>query len=79
MTGLKVLDLSRYLSGPTLTMLLADLGADVIKVEALPAGDPARESGPFHGDESVYYMASNRNKRSLAVDLRSPRRHRPGA
>nr|WP_269328937.1 CoA transferase [Kineosporia babensis] len=69
---MKVVDLSRYLSGPTLTMLLADLGAEVIKVEPLPGGDPARESGPFHGDESVYYMASNRNKRSFAVDLRSP-------
>jgi crotonobetainyl-CoA:carnitine CoA-transferase CaiB-like acyl-CoA transferase len=68
--GLKVIDLTRYLSGPTLTMLLADLGADVIKIETLPTGDPARQSGPFHGDESVYYLASNRNKRSFAVDLR---------
>jgi formyl-CoA transferase len=69
--GIKVVDLTRYLSGPTLTMLLADLGADVIKVESLPAGDPARESGPFDGTESVYFMASNRNKRSVALDLRS--------
>jgi crotonobetainyl-CoA:carnitine CoA-transferase CaiB-like acyl-CoA transferase len=53
-------------------MLLADEGADVIKVESLPNGDPARESGPFHGGESVYFMASNRNKRSLAVNLRDP-------
>lgn len=70
--GLKVVDLTRYLSGPTLTMLLADLGADVIKVETLPTGDPARQSGPFLEEESVYYLASNRNKRSLAVDLRQP-------
>jgi crotonobetainyl-CoA:carnitine CoA-transferase CaiB-like acyl-CoA transferase len=70
--GLKVVDLTRYLSGPTLTMLLADLGADVVKVETLPTGDPARQSGPFHEEESVYYLASNRNKRSLAVDLRRP-------
>ncbi|WP_427170722.1 CaiB/BaiF CoA transferase family protein [Arthrobacter sp. 92] len=70
--GLKVIDLTRYLSGPTLTMLLADLGADVIKIETLPNGDPARQSGPFQGDESVYYLASNRNKRSFAVDLRQP-------
>ncbi len=70
--GLRVLDFSRYLSGPTLTMLLADLGADVVKVETLPQGDPARLAGPFHDTESVYYMASNRNKRSLAVDLRRP-------
>jgi crotonobetainyl-CoA:carnitine CoA-transferase CaiB-like acyl-CoA transferase len=68
--GIKVVDFSRYLSGPTLTMLLADFGADVIKVETLPGGDPARASGPFQDGESVYYMSSNRNKRSLAVDLR---------
>jgi crotonobetainyl-CoA:carnitine CoA-transferase CaiB-like acyl-CoA transferase len=72
LAGIRVLDFTRYLSGPTLTMLLADLGADVIKVETLPTGDPARLSGPFHGSESVYYMASNRNKRSLAVNLRDP-------
>jgi crotonobetainyl-CoA:carnitine CoA-transferase CaiB-like acyl-CoA transferase len=71
LAGTKVLDLSRYLSGPTATMLLADMGADVIKIESLPGGDPARESGPFHNNESVYYMASNRNKRSVAVNLRS--------
>jgi crotonobetainyl-CoA:carnitine CoA-transferase CaiB-like acyl-CoA transferase len=69
--GVRVIDLTRYLSGPTLTMMLADLGADVVKVETLPAGDPARQSGPFHGSESVYYMASNRNKRSAAIDLRT--------
>lgn len=71
LSGVRVIDFTRYLSGPTLTMLLADLGADVIKVETLPNGDPARLSGPFHGSESVYYMCSNRNKRSIAVDLRS--------
>lgn len=69
--GIRVVDLTRYLSGPTLTMLLADLGAEVIKVESTPSGDPARQSGPFHESESVYYMASNRNKQSLAVDVRS--------
>src|SRR3954471_7317473 len=71
LNGIRVLDFSRYLSGPTLTMLLADLGADVVKVETLPTGDPARQSGPFHRSESVYYMASNRNKRSIALDLRT--------
>ncbi|TQC45387.1 CoA transferase [Rhodococcus sp. WS4] len=70
--GIRVVDLTRYLSGPTLTMLLADLGADVIKVETLPVGDPSRQSGPFQDGESVYYMASNRNKRSIALDLRTP-------
>jgi crotonobetainyl-CoA:carnitine CoA-transferase CaiB-like acyl-CoA transferase len=53
-------------------MFLADLGASVIKVEPLPTGDPARESGPFDGGESVYYLASNRNKRSVAINLRHP-------
>lgn len=72
LAGIKVVDLTRYLSGPMASMLLADLGADVVKVEALPHGDPSRQSGPFVNDgESAYYMASNRNKRSLAVDLRS--------
>ncbi len=71
LAGIRVVDFSRYLSGPTLTMLLGDLGAEVIKIETLPGGDPARSSGPFHEGESVYYMASNRNKRSLAVDLRT--------
>jgi crotonobetainyl-CoA:carnitine CoA-transferase CaiB-like acyl-CoA transferase len=69
---IRVVDVTRYLSGPSLTMLLADLGADVVKVEPLPGGDPARESGPSHGTESVYYLASNRNKRSIALDLHQP-------
>lgn len=69
--GLRVVDMTRYLSGPTATMMLADLGADVIKIETLPNGDAARQSGPFQDGESVYYMAPNRNKRSLAVDVRS--------
>ncbi|GGG03324.1 formyl-CoA transferase [Rhodococcoides trifolii] len=69
--GIRVVDLTRYLSGPTLTMQLADLGADVVKIESLPIGDPARESGPFQDDESVYYMSINRNKRSVALDLRT--------
>lgn len=72
LSGIRVVDLTRYLSGPTLTMLLGDLGADVIKVETLPVGDPSRQSGPFDENESVYYMSSNRNKRSLALDLRTP-------
>ncbi len=70
--GVTVLDLSRYIAGPTASMMLADQGADVIKVEPLPDGDPSRQSGPFtDGGESVYFMSANRNKRSLAVDLRS--------
>jgi crotonobetainyl-CoA:carnitine CoA-transferase CaiB-like acyl-CoA transferase len=52
---------------------LGDLGADVVKIEPLPFGDAARQSGPFADGESVYYMASNHNKRSIALDLRSAR------
>ncbi len=72
MRGMRVIDLSRYIAGPTATMMLADQGADVIKVEPLHTGDPSRQSGPFVQQESVYFMSANRNKRSVAVDLRSP-------
>ncbi|MDP9884567.1 formyl-CoA transferase/CoA:oxalate CoA-transferase [Sinomonas atrocyanea] len=69
---LVVLDLSRILSGPFATMTLADLGADVIKVEQPGHGDDTRQWGPpFQGDEAAYYLSVNRNKRSLAVDLKS--------
>lgn len=69
--GLVVIDLSRYIAGPTASMMLADQGAEVIKVESVPFGDPSRQSGPFDNGHSVYFMSANRNKRSLAVDLRS--------
>jgi len=72
LTGLRVIDLSRYVAGPLAAMTLGDLGADVIKVET-PAGDPARESGPFVHGESTYYMASNHSKRGIALDLRDQR------
>src|SRR5579864_6052263 len=72
LAGVRVIDLSRYLSGPTATMLLADMGADVIKVETVPSGDPARQAGPFRDGESVYFMASNRNKRGIAVNMKDP-------
>lgn len=68
--GIKVLDMSRYIAGPTASMMLADQGAEVLKVESLPLGDPSRQSGPFVGDQSVYFMSTNRNKKSLAIDLR---------
>ncbi|WP_246036575.1 CaiB/BaiF CoA transferase family protein [Sinomonas susongensis] len=71
--GLLVLDLSRILSGPFATMTLADLGADVIKVEQPGQGDDTRHWGPpFQGGEAAYFLSVNRNKRSLAVDLKSP-------
>jgi crotonobetainyl-CoA:carnitine CoA-transferase CaiB-like acyl-CoA transferase len=77
--GLKVLDLSRILAGPTATQLLGDLGADVVKIEKPGTGDDTRGWGPpFVKDaegretrESAYFLSANRNKRSLAIDLAS--------
>ena len=77
--GLVVLDLSRILAGPTCTQLLGDLGAEVIKIES-PAGDDTRTWGPPFAldaqgastDLSAYFMSSNRNKKSVAVDLTDP-------
>ena len=71
LSGLKVLDLTRALSGPFSTMILADLGAEVIKVEPTPAGDMVRQWGPFDEDISVYYLSANRNKKGIGVDFRS--------
>ena len=70
--SIRVLDLSRALSGPFCTMILADLGADVAKVEPLPAGEMMRGWGPFHEGIGVFYLSINRNKRSLALDFRRP-------
>ncbi|MGZ4140497.1 MAG: CaiB/BaiF CoA transferase family protein [Actinomycetota bacterium] len=68
--GITVADFSRVLSGPWCTMTLGDLGADVIKIERPGAGDETRGWGPpFSGGESAYYLATNRNKRSICLDL----------
>jgi len=70
--GVRVADFSRVLSGPYATMVLGDLGADVVKVERPGEGDETRGWGPpFAGDESAYFLAINRNKRSIALDLAS--------
>jgi crotonobetainyl-CoA:carnitine CoA-transferase CaiB-like acyl-CoA transferase len=74
LSGIKVLDLSRVLAGPLATMILGDLGADVLKVERPGAGDDTRGWGPPFDDrgESAYYLAVNRNKLSVAADLNLP-------
>lgn len=70
--GIRVLDLAQNIAGPQATQILGDLGADVVKVEP-PGGDPARRWGPpFWGDDAPLFLAFNRNKRSIIVDLKSP-------
>jgi crotonobetainyl-CoA:carnitine CoA-transferase CaiB-like acyl-CoA transferase len=80
LSGLRVFDLSRILAGPTCTQLLGDLGADVIKIERPGAGDDTRKWGPPYlkgkdgkdTEEAAYYLSSNRNKRSVTVDISKP-------
>ncbi len=70
LAGLRVLDLSRVLAGPLCTMILGDLGADVVKVERPGEGDDTRHWGPpFAGGDAAYFLSLNRNKRSIAIDL----------
>lgn len=71
LNGLKVLDLTRVLSGPYATMVLADFGANIIKIEPPKVGDDSRAFGPFVGQESAYYMSLNRNKRSMCLDFKN--------
>lgn len=72
--GVKVLDLSRTLAGPFCTMMLGDMGADIIKVEQPGSGDETRRfTPPTWNGESCYYLTSNRNKRSITVDIKSPK------
>jgi crotonobetainyl-CoA:carnitine CoA-transferase CaiB-like acyl-CoA transferase len=73
LAGVRVVDLSRVLAGPYATMTLADLGADVLKIEHPAAGDETRTWGPpFAGGESAYFLSVNRGKRSVALDLKDP-------
>ena len=70
--GVKVLDFTQYLAGPTVTRLMAELGADIVKVEQAPGGDPSRYL-PFQGDgRSHYFVQQNRGKRSLCLDFDRP-------
>jgi crotonobetainyl-CoA:carnitine CoA-transferase CaiB-like acyl-CoA transferase len=71
LTGLRVLDMTRALTGPYCTQMLGDMGADIIKVEQPHVGDNSRAWGPpFVNGESTYFMSVNRNKRSITIDLR---------
>lgn len=74
LAGFRVLDFTRFLAGPYAAMVLADLGADVIKVEPPGTGDDTRNFGPFHeSGESWSFIQANRGKRSVALDLKDPR------
>ena len=70
--GIRVLDLSRVLAGPFLTMLLADMGAEIIKLEVPGRGDDAREFPPFLDGQSMYYVNLNRGKKSITLNLKHP-------
>jgi len=71
LSGVRVLDLTRYLSGPYATLLLAEMGAEVIKVEVPEAGDDTRHIAPLQGDVSFYHSTINRSKASVELDLKS--------
>ena len=72
LAGLKVIDLTHVMAGPTCTLMLADMGADVIKIEKTPQGDDTRHSIPPQiGDEAASFLMMNRNKRGIALDLKT--------
>ncbi|MDR3563122.1 MAG: CoA transferase [Negativicutes bacterium] len=71
--GIRVLDLTQFLAGPFCTMILGDLGADIIKIEKPGTGDPARETAININGQSVYFMGLNNSKRSMIMDLKNPR------
>src|SRR3972149_2082381 len=71
--GVKVVDFSRILAGPYCTMILADLGAEVVKIEELTSGDEARGVGPFLKGLSTYFTSLNRGKKSVALNIKDPR------
>lgn len=72
LSGVRVIEIGVYIASPFAAMQLADLGAEVIKVEPTVVGDPVRATGPFVGEESSTFLRLNRNKRSLSLDLKSP-------
>jgi len=71
LNDIRVLDLTRVMSGPFCTSMLADLGAEIIKIELPEIGDESRHFGPYKEDESAYFMMLNRNKKSVTINLKS--------
>ncbi|MCI9570384.1 MAG: hypothetical protein HFG14_11000 [Lachnospiraceae bacterium] len=69
--GVRILDMTKALSGPFATMILADMGAEVIKVEPPVRGDDTREMGPFINGESGYFISVNRNKKGITLDMKN--------
>ncbi|MEK7709421.1 MAG: CoA transferase, partial [candidate division NC10 bacterium] len=72
LAGVRAVDLTRVLAGPFCSMMLGDMGAEVIKVEEPGKGDDTRTWPPFSGGESTYFMSVNRNKKSLTLNLKAP-------
>ena len=72
LSDIKILDLTRVLAGPYATMVLADLGAEIIKIEQPGKGDDSRAYGPYKNGESAYFMSLNRNKESVTLNLKTP-------
>ena len=73
LSGVKVIDLTHVMAGPTCTLMLADMGADVIKIEKTPAGDDSRHMiPPKLGEETAAFLMMNRNKRGMVLDLKKP-------
>ena len=71
--GLRVIDLTHIMAGPACCLMLADMGADVVKVEKFPGGDDTRRMvPPTVGDQSAAFMMMNRNKRGIALDIKAP-------
>ena len=72
LSNITVLDLTRVLSGPFCTMMMADMGARIVKIESPKTGDDTRAFAPMRNDSSVYFANLNRNKRSMTLNLKSP-------
>jgi len=72
LAGMRVIDLTHVMAGPTCTLMLADMGAEVIKIEKVPQGDDTRHTPPSIGDETASFLMMNRNKRGMALDLKKP-------